>query len=188
MLSYPSFLHGYRKVDKAMADQRIVKLLRDFMNKDITKYVPPPSPKTNLDVYKQTLIERFANKTVSDQVARLCMDGLSKFPVYIVPNLNKMIKDGSDLTRQAFLIASYRHYLHYKKDDNGETYPLVDNCMNPDDEKLFNSEDPVAFLGLSAFKGVDLKGSKNFMDLYLKFVKEIKEKGTMPVLESIIKE
>ena len=116
------------------------------------------------------------------------MDGLSKFPVYIVPNLNKMINDDSDLTRQAFLIASYRHYLHYKKDDHGETYPLVDNCMNPDDEKLFNSEDPVAFLGLSAFKGVDLKGSKNFMDLYLKFVKDIKEKGTMPVLESIIKE
>lgn len=99
MLSYPSFLHGYRKVDAAMADKRIEKLLRDFMNKDITKYVPQPSPKTDLTVYKQTLIERFANKTVSDQVARLCMDGLSKFPVYIIPNLAKMLADGSDLTR-----------------------------------------------------------------------------------------
>lgn len=66
MLSYPAFLHGYRKVDAAMADKRIEKLLRDFMNKDITKYVPQPSPKTDLNVYKQTLIERFANKTVSD--------------------------------------------------------------------------------------------------------------------------
>lgn len=86
------------------------------------------------------------------------------------------------------MIASYRHYLHYKKDDNGEPYPLVDNCMNPEDEKLFNAEDPLAFFGISAFKAVDLKGHKQFTELYLKYTKEIKEKKTMPVLESIINE
>lgn len=129
LLSYPSFLHGYRRVDEAMRDPTIIKFVEDFMNKDITKYVPAPG-KVDLDLYKKTLVERFANKTVSDQVARLCMDGLSKFAVYVVPNLAKMLADGSDLTRVAYLIASYYHYLHYKKDDKGESFPIVDNVMN----------------------------------------------------------
>lgn len=47
---------------------------------------------TNLDVYKQTLIERFGNRSVSEQIARLCFDGISKFPVYVMPNLIKMIR------------------------------------------------------------------------------------------------
>ena len=138
------------------------------------------------ELYKKTLVERFANKTVSDQVARLCMDGLSKFAVYVVPNLAKMLKDGSDLTRVAYLIASYRHYLHYRKDDKGEAFEIVDNVMNPEQQALIDSEDPVAFLGVCAFRAVDLKNDKRFLDLYLKYVKEIKEKGAMPVLQSII--
>ncbi|MFP3577819.1 hypothetical protein, partial [Brevibacillus sp. SIMBA_040] len=56
LLSYPSFLKGYRKVDEAMQDRAIVKLTRDFMDTDITPYVPAPE-NTDLEKYKQTLIE-----------------------------------------------------------------------------------------------------------------------------------
>ena len=110
LLSYPSFLSGYRKVDDAMHDDRIVRFVRTFMDKDITPYVPAPG-NTDLELYKQTLIERFGNRTVSDQIARLCFDGISKFPVYVMPNLIKMIADNADMTRVAYLIAAYRHYL-----------------------------------------------------------------------------
>lgn len=92
LLAYPSFLAGYRKVDEAMGDERFEKLLRNFMDIDITPYVPAPG-NTDLDVYKQTLIERFGNKAVSDQISRLCGDGASKYPVYVIPNLMKMIED-----------------------------------------------------------------------------------------------
>lgn len=83
LLSYPSFLAGYRKVDEAMKDDTIRKFTRAYMDLDATPYVPAPG-NTDLDEYKKTLIERFGNPAVSDQVARLCMDGLSKFPVYVV--------------------------------------------------------------------------------------------------------
>ena len=42
LLSYPSFLSGYRKVDDAMHDERIAKFVRTFMDVDITPYVPAP--------------------------------------------------------------------------------------------------------------------------------------------------
>lgn len=119
-----SFLGGYRKVDAAMRDERIKTLVRNFMDLDFTPYVPAPAD-TNLEEYKQTLVERFANRMVSDQVARLCFDGASKFPVYVMPHLEEMITDDAsgkrtdvELKRVAYLFATYRHYLKYKVDDN----------------------------------------------------------------------
>lgn len=185
LLSYPSFLSGYRKVDDAMHDERIAKFVRAFMDMDITPYVPAPG-NTDLELYKQTLIERFGNRSVSDQIARLCFDGLSKFPVYVMPNLIKMIRDNADLTRVAYLIAAYRHYLKYKRDDNGATFEIAEPWMTPEDEALINSNDPMDFLGLSAFQSTDLKTAGSFVKLYLQMVDSIKEKGAMPVLESIL--
>ncbi|MCS3870599.1 mannitol 2-dehydrogenase [Chryseobacterium ginsenosidimutans] len=185
LLSYPSFLKGYRKVDEAMEDKSIVKFIRDFMDIDITPYVPAPE-NTDLEKYKQTLIERFSNKSVSDQVSRLCFDGISKLPVYMMPNLAKMINDDKDLTRVAFLFASYRHYLKYKIDDKGHSYEVAEPWINENDENLISSDDPIDFLGLSAFKSIDLKKSNQFVQLYEKFVSEIKNLGTGKALELII--
>jgi mannitol 2-dehydrogenase len=185
LLSYPSFLSGYRKVDAAMHDKRIVKFVRDFMEIDITPYVPAPGD-TDLDVYKQTLIERFANRTVSDQVARLCSDGISKFPVYVMPNLIKMIADKKDLTRVAYLIAAYRHYLKFHKDDNGEKFDIAEPWMTSDDKELIVEDAPILFLHLSPFKSTDLTKSDRFTKLYMKFVEEIKNYGAMKTLETII--
>lgn len=185
LLSYPSFLSGYRKVDDAMSDEHIVKLVRKFMDIDITPYVPAPG-NTDLNVYKQTLIERFANHSVSDQVARLCSDGISKFPVYVMPNLIKMIADNADLTRVAYLIAAYRHYLKYKTDDKGQAFGIMEPWITDQDEKLIESNDPIQFLNLSAFESTNLKSAKNFTILYLQFVDAIKERGAMSVLKSIV--
>nr|WP_315028921.1 mannitol dehydrogenase family protein [uncultured Chryseobacterium sp.] len=186
LLSYPAFLMGYRKVDQAMEDKNLVKFIRDFMDTDITPFVPAPE-NTDLEKYKQTLIERFANHSVSDQVSRLCFDGISKFPVYIIPNLDKMIKGAKDLTRLAFLIASYRHYLKYKTDDQGNTFETAEPWMTNNDQKLIASENPQDFLELSAFKGVQLKGSEEFIKQYNSFVEDLKNSGTASVLQSIIK-
>lgn len=185
LLSYPSFLSGYRKVDDAMQDEWIAKFVRTFMDVDITPYVPAPG-NTDLELYKQTLIERFGNRSVSDQIARLCFDGLSKFPVYVMPNLIKMIADHADLTRVAYLIAAYRHYLKYKIDDNGATFDVAEPWMNTEDEKWINSDEPVDFLALSSFRSTDLKVADEFVSLYLKMVDAIKERGAMAVLESIL--
>ena len=185
LLSYPSFLSGYRKVDEAMHDERIVRFVRAFMDKDITPYVPAPKD-TDLEEYKQTLTERFANRTVSDQIARLCFDGVSKFPVYVMPNLIKMIRDGKDLTRVTYLLAAYRHYLKYHTDDRGIGFEIDDPWLTDNDKELIASDNPCAFLHLSPFQSTDLEQSDNFSAQYLMFVDAIKEKGAMKTLEAII--
>ncbi|WP_291562927.1 mannitol dehydrogenase family protein [Bacteroides sp.] len=186
LLSYPSFLSGYRKVDDAMHDERIEKFVRQFMDIDITPYVPAPG-NTDLELYKKTLIERFGNRSVSDQIARLCFDGISKFPVYVMPNLGKMINDGADLTRVAYLIAAYRHYLKYKVDDNGAAFEVAEPWITAEDLQVIGSDNAMDFLALSAFGSVNLKASESFCSLYLNFVEEIKANGAMKTLEGILK-
>lgn len=183
LLSYPSFLAGYRQVDRAMNDPRIVRFVSDFMNIDVTPYVPAPQG-IDLELYKRTLVERFANSAVSDQVARLCMDGLSKFPVYVMPTLAKMIADNKDFTRVAYLIAAYRHYLKYRRDDNGVDFAIAEPWISNDDLRLIADNDPVKFLHLNAFAEASPADSPQFVSDYLRMAKSIADNGAMSTLES----
>ncbi|MFI3296860.1 MAG: mannitol dehydrogenase family protein [bacterium] len=185
LLSYPSFVSGYRKVDEAMKDMNIVKFIRDFMDKDVTPYVPAPA-NTDLEVYKQTLIERFANSAVSDQIARLCGDGASKFPVYVVPVAAKMIANNDDMTRIAYLMATYRHYVKYRTDDNGEAFDIFDPWFTEADLNIIAGDDAVAFLSTSPFTGVDFAAHAPFIEIYLSMVDNVKTNGAMATLKSII--
>jgi mannitol 2-dehydrogenase len=185
LLSYPSFIIGYRKVDQAMGDEYIIKYVRDFMNIDITPLVPAPKG-TDLEKYKHTLIERFSNPSVSDQISRLCFDGISKFPVYIMPNLIKMINSNRDLTRMAFLIASYRHYLKYRTDDQRISYEIAEPWLSTDDQQRIDSDDPVDFLNLSAFRSTELQTVTPFVGSYVLFVSRIKAEGIKAVLRSVV--
>lgn len=184
LLSYPSFLSGYRKVDDAMRDKRIERFVRGFMDIDVTPYVPAPG-NTDLGQYKETLMERFGNRAVSDQIARLCFDGISKFPVYVMPTLAKMIADGKDTTREAYLIAAYRHYLKYRRDDNGDRFEVAEPWMTADDQRLISSDNPLDFLALPAFAGVPLKESESFRTRYLEMVDSIAANGAMATLATI---
>ncbi|MFI3266694.1 MAG: mannitol dehydrogenase family protein [Rikenellaceae bacterium] len=185
LLSYPSFVSGYRKVDQAMKDENIIKFVSDFMELDVTPYVPAPK-NTDLDLYKKTLIERFANSAVSDQIARLCGDGASKFPVYVMPVVAKMIKNGDSLTRIAYLIAAYRHYLKYRTDDNKEGFDIFEPWLTDTDMNLIESDNALEFLKASPFSSVALADHSPFVCLYQKMVTEIANQGAMQTLISII--
>ncbi len=185
MLCYPAFLAGYRKVDDAVRDERFARYLRGFMDRDITPYVPAPE-NTDLEEYKRTLMERFANRSVSDQLARLCFDGLSKIPVFVTPNLARMLRNGADLARIAFFVAAYRRYLRKGSDDNGQPYTVDEPWLCEGDRKRIESNDAVDFLALSPFAAADLREDGRFTSVYLKMVAGIEAKGVLPVLESII--
>ncbi len=184
LLSYPSFVSGYRKVDAAMRDENVIQYVRDFMDKDVTPYVPAPA-NTDLELYKQTLVERFANVAVSDQIARLCGDGASKFPVYVMPIAAKMVENGDDMTRVAYLIAAYRHYLKYRKDDNGAEFDLFEPWLTGEDQTLIESDDAMAFLAASPFSSVSLATCTPFVTLYKDMVAQIAQNGAMATLTSI---
>jgi mannitol 2-dehydrogenase len=97
-----------------------------------------------------------------------------------------MIADHKDLTRVTYLVAAYRQYLKYHKDDNGENFEIAEPWLTDNDRKLIASDDATAFLHLSPFQATDLAASNEFTSQYLKFVSAIAANGAMKTLETII--
>ena len=189
LLSYPAYLEGFRKVDAVLADGRYRSLIRTFMDTDVTPYVPAPAG-VNLEDYKATLLKRFSNAAISDQVSRLCGDGVAKFEVYIIPTLTKMLRDGHDTCRLAFLTASYAKYLIWAHDESGEHIDLFEPHETAEDTALIGRCREVVgecvpgdgcsvpalpdaasdlFLGLSPFKALNLADNAAFLSEYHMF-------------------
>ena len=123
-LTYLGFLRGYRFVHETMADPLFVEYIRQYMDEDVTPQLAPV-PGIDLTQYKQTLIERFSNCAIADQLERVCSDGSSKFPKFSVPTIDRLIADGAELDRAALVVAAWALYLR-GVDENGDRYRIPD--------------------------------------------------------------
>lgn len=182
LLSYPSYLEGYRNVDAVLGDDRYRRLIRLFMDRDVTPYVPAPEG-VDLEEYKDRLIRRFSNPAISDQVSRLCGDGIAKFSVYVVPILRKMLRDGKDTSIEAFLLASYWKYLAGARTELGEKIDIFEPHITEEDKALVASCGPEEFLRLSSFAALDLAADAGFMEKYLRFCSLSTSEGLDSILD-----
>lgn len=165
LLSYPAYMEGFRKVDTVLADERYRTMIKLFMNRDVTPYVPVPEG-VDLEAYKDLLIKRFSNKAISDQVSRLCGDGIAKFAVYVVPILKQMLRDGKDISIEAFLIAVYCKYLVGAHTESGENITIFEPHITLADKMLISGGSPVEFLKISPFVSLELDKYPVFMEKY----------------------
>jgi mannitol 2-dehydrogenase/xylulokinase len=123
-LTYLGFLQGYRFVHETMNDPLYVQFVRAYMDLDVTPQLSSV-PGIDLEGYKDTLIERFSNQAIADQLARVCSDGSSKFPKFTVPTINRLILDKGNLDRASLVVAAWALYLK-AEDEAGNTYPIAD--------------------------------------------------------------
>jgi len=123
-LTYLGFLKGYRFVHETMNDPLFVRYMRAYMDLDVTPQLAPV-PGIDLTDYKNTLVARFSNQAIADQLERVCSDGSSKFPKFTIPTINRLIADGQETRRAALVVAAWALYLK-GVDENGDTYTIPD--------------------------------------------------------------
>lgn len=123
-LTYLGFLKGYRFVHETMNDPLFVRYIRAYMDLDVTPQLASV-PGIDLEGYKDTLIERFSNQAIADQLERVCSDGSSKFPKFTIPTINRLIVDQGNLERASLVVAAWALYLK-GKDENGAVYSIPD--------------------------------------------------------------
>jgi mannitol 2-dehydrogenase len=123
-LTYLGFLKGYRFVHETMNDPLFVRYMRAYMDLDVTPQLAPV-PGIDLTEYKNTLVARFSNQAIADQLERVCSDGSSKFPKFTVPTINRLIADGRETKRAALVVAAWALYLK-GVDEHGDTYSIPD--------------------------------------------------------------
>jgi mannitol-1-phosphate/altronate dehydrogenase len=123
-LSYPAYLMGHTGVAEAIADPLLQNFIRNRYMEEITVTLPPV-PGIDLAAYKDTLISRFSNKNIGDQILRLASDGSKKIPNAIINPLVEAIEQGKPHEAIIFALAAWARFL-IGSGENGEPIPLED--------------------------------------------------------------
>src|SRR4029077_19534514 len=113
--------------------------------------------------YAQTVLARFENTGVRDQIARLCIDGTAKFPTFLIPTVERQLELGGPLECAVLALAGWARYL--------ATVPAAERAPDPRGERsaalAANSlHDPMAFLELVDVFTPRLRESTRFRDAY----------------------
>ncbi len=184
MLAYPAFLAGYTTVDEAIADPVLQEFIQTFMDEDVTPILNVPST-IDLPAYKATLLRRFANKSIGDQLTRLCFDGASKLPVYVLPTLNDRMARNLPYQRIAFLIAAYGHYLSADQTERGQPYTIAEPQLDAEVLAIGKKADVSAFLNLNLFDSTSIRDSPEFIRLYTQLRASILSDGILETIKKI---
>jgi mannitol 2-dehydrogenase len=109
-MCYIGYLMGYTYIHEIMLDKQIEVYIKQLMDDEVTPTLPPV-PGIDLEKYKTTLIERFSNPHIKDTALRVCMDGASKFPKFLVPTIVEQIKRGKNPHYCALAVGAWIRYL-----------------------------------------------------------------------------
>lgn len=183
MLSYPAYLAGYRQVDEAMRDELFRGYLRDFFDHDAGPWLRS-LPGLDLDTYKDTLLARFANRAVGDQLARLCSDGGSKIPGFLLPTVHACLEHGRPYQRLAFLLACYQRYLA-GVDDSGERHAIHEPSARHLLDPVIASDSPMALLAVPELVGTRLPAHEGFVAAYRALCDQLAAQGAAATLRSL---
>ncbi|MCP1478890.1 mannitol 2-dehydrogenase [Pseudomonas chlororaphis] len=184
-LTYLGFLKGYRFVHETMADPLFVAYMRAYMDLDVTPQLAPV-PGIDLDDYKDTLVARFSNRAIADQLERVCSDGSSKLPKFSVPTLNRLIADGRDTERAALVVAAWARYLK-GVDENGETYRIPDpraafcQALVADDALISQR-----LLAVEEIFGSAIPNSPAFVEAFERCYSSLRDDGVTRTLERVL--
>jgi mannitol 2-dehydrogenase len=184
-LTYLGFLKGYRFVHETMNDPLFVRYLRAYMDLDVTPQLSPV-PGIDLTDYKNTLIERFSNQAIADQLERVCSDGSSKFPKFTVPTINGLIAADRETKRAALVVAAWALYLK-GVDEHGDTYSIPDpraafcQALVADDALITQR-----LLAVEEIFGTQIPHSPEFVAAFEWCCNSLREVGVTRTLERVL--
>lgn len=123
-MGYLGFLCGFTYIHEVMADDLFVRYIQTLMAQEVAPLLPPV-PGVDLADYQATLIHRFANPAIGDQVTRICLDGSSKVPTFVVPSLQEAAAQGRPTHLLSLAVAGWMRYLS-GVDEQGKPIAIED--------------------------------------------------------------
>jgi len=109
-IAYLSALAGITFVHEAMEVAAVRSFLEDLLHREAMPTLSeiPGHPRAE---YAATVVERFANHGVRDQIARLCIDGSAKFPIFLIPTVERQLASEGPVSLAATALAAWARYL-----------------------------------------------------------------------------
>lgn len=110
-MCYIGMLLGYEFAHEAMADDDIRRLLVKLMDVEVTPLLPEVAG-IDLADYKRTLVERFSNPAIRDQLARIGTEGSARIPKFVLPSVREQLARGGPIAVLSFTVACWFRYLN----------------------------------------------------------------------------
>lgn len=175
-------LCGYTYIHETMQDERIARYMRALMDRE-TGPTLRPVPGIDLEVYKETLLGRFANPEVKDTVQRVNTD--APLPTLIDSTKDRLAKDES-IEFLALAIAAWLRRAK-GKDEKGRDIPI----HHPLAEKLIElahegGSNPRPLLSLASLFG-DLGNDPRFLEPVERWLVMLYEDGASKTLDTAVK-
>jgi mannitol 2-dehydrogenase len=180
-MAYLAALAGIVFVDEAMASMR--RYLEQFLETEaiptLTE-IPGHPPRA----YAATVLQRFENTGVRDQIARLCIDGTSKFPTFLVPTVEAQLRLGGPIDCAALALAGWARYL--------ATVPAAERAPDPHGERAAtlaatSLDDPNAFLELDTVFTQPLRQSERFRDAFATAGRRLADGGPLASIDAVLR-
>lgn len=123
-LGYLGHLAGYSLIDQVARDTDFQTLLTRFWTVEVIPFLKPVAG-ISFTGYCDTLIERFGNPNLGDQTLRICLDGSSKVPVFLLPSIRAGLQNGASIGLGALCVAAWIRFCS-GVGEKGEIIPLED--------------------------------------------------------------
>ena len=169
-------LYGLDFAHQTMQYSALQAFVRDYMDRDVT---PKLTVIANVDFseYKDTLISRFSNPIICDQLQRIGSDASSKFPKFILPTLQWLLENNQPIDRVAMIIAAWMLYLK-GTDEQDRSYSIPDPKADVLLAALAKPGHKVTnFLALQEVFGNQLSNNSNVVEAVEKQLENLKTQG-----------
>ncbi|CAN5140553.1 mannitol dehydrogenase family protein [soil metagenome] len=183
-MAYLAALAGIERVDAAVAEPGIDRFLRRFLESEAGP-VLPEIPGIDLPAYIASLLERFSNPAIGDQISRLCLDGSAKFPKFLLPTVRAQLVRGGPIDLSALALAGWCAYLLGVADDGA----AITHSSDPDLETArsyaaASIKEPSNFLAYRAVFGDDLPREARFVEAFGRALESLRAVGVRSTLDA----
>lgn len=185
-IAYAGYLGGFKYVHDVLANPLFHKYVYNMMHREV-KPLLPDIPGVDIDAYCDTLLKRFANPTIMDQVNRLTLNGSGKLPQFIMPSIAEHIMAGThDFRRLVFCTAAWFRYLK-GVEEGGESF-TIDDPMAEDLQAraVAGGASPFPLLDVRSLFGDDLRGDKIFVQELTAAMEGLYRDGVMATLAKYV--
>lgn len=176
-------LMGYETIDQAVEDEAINRFLKSYMDEEVSPVLKGLEG-VDLEAYKQSLLQRFGNKHIRDQVDRICSQSSAKLPVFVLPTIKSQLQTNGTFGYAAFLIAAFAKY-SLGVNEKGNPLNIID--VKADELRRYakaSESKPEAFLEIASIFG-DLRTNSAFVEVYKKAYENITKHGVEQSISSI---
>ncbi len=169
-----------------MEDAVFAKFMRQYMDREVTPILDEVEG-IDIEKYKDSLEERFANPNIKDSVGRICAESTAKLPKFLIPTLRENLETGGSIKYAAFILAAWCYYNDKGVNDNGEPLEIIDAQKEELHQAAENTENNwTAFLNQPEIFE-NLVENERFVEEYKSLVKVIyKERAIRKLMRELL--